>query len=296
MGAARGPSELLIHILDPNRAVDAGYEVWNVETRDGKFQAGLITQENEARLLVRAPGNDVEVLKENIKTRTNTHRSLMPEGFEGLGAETLRDLVSYLCGGPSRFRVLDLSGAFTADTRRGLYESQEQLRDTVSFKKFGLVDVEGIPFDIASPEKSGLGGNLIVLKGGGTRSFANTLPARVEVTVGLPAKQLHFLGGIAGWGAREAIDGAPIMKVTMQFADKQSESVVLNNGVEFADYVAPIDIPGSKLAKGVVSERQIRWFTIPVRHGGLLEKVVLESFNSGPAPTTAAITAELAEK
>ncbi len=92
------------------------------------------------------------------------------------------------------------------------------------------------------------------------------------------------------------MEGAGIMKVTMRFADKQSESVVLRNGVEFADYVAPVEVPGSKLAEGVVSERQIRWFTIPVRHGGILEGIVLESFNAGPAPTTVAITAELAEK
>ncbi|WP_265592755.1 hypothetical protein [Verrucomicrobium sp. BvORR034] len=51
------------------------------------------------------------------------------------------------------------------------------------------MNVEGIPFDIMDPEKSSLGGNVIVLKGGPPESFANTLPQRVEIPVGYAAKK-----------------------------------------------------------------------------------------------------------
>ena len=260
------------------------------------MQAGILAQENDARIVLRSQAGDVEVPKANIKSSVNTHRSLMPEGFEALGGDALRDLLTFLCGSESRFRVLDLSDAFTADTRRGLYQTQEQIHDTIDFRKFGVATVAGIPFDIVNPAKSALGGNVIVLRGGPPESFAKTLPKRVEIKVGLPARAFHFLGGIAGWGARKANpEGRAIMKVTALFADGESESVLLHDGVEFSDYVGAIDIPGSQPADGVVNEKQLRWFTVPVQHPGIVQKLILESFDNGPAPTTAAITADLGE-
>ena len=293
---AHGPEELLVSIVDPSRQIDAGYELFNVETKDGQLQSGILAQENDARIVLRSLAGDVEIPKANVKSSVNTHRSLMPEGFEGLGADALRDILTFICGANSRFRVLDLSGAFTADTRRGLYQSQEALRDTLSFKKYGIVTVDGIPFDVVNPESSPLGGNVIVMRGGGRETFAHTLPNHVEVPVGLPAKAFHFLGGVAGWGAPKADPaGRACMKVTAVFADGQKDTVLLHNGVEFSDYVRPIDVPGSRYAEGVVKDKQIRWFTIPVTHPGIVQKLVLESFDGGPAATTAAITADLSD-
>ena len=291
-----GPEELLVSIVDPNRQIDAGFELFNVETKDGQLQSGILAQENDARIVLRSPAGDVEIPKANVKSSVNTHRSLMPEGFEALGAEALRDILTFICGGESRFRVLDLSGAFTADTRRGLYQSQEALHDTLEFKKFGIVTVEGIPFNIVNPESSPLGGNVIVMRGGGRESFAHSFPNRVEVPVSLPARAFHFLGGVAGWGAPKADpEGRACMKVTMIFPGGQKDTVVLHNGVEFSDYVAPIEVPGSRYAPGIVKGKQIRWFTIPVTHPGIVEKLILESYESGPAATTVAITADLSE-
>ncbi len=165
------PNRLLVSIVDPSRQIDAGYELFIVETTDGQLHAGIVAQENDARLVLRSNAGDVEVPKASIKTTANTHRSLMPEGFEGLGGEALRDILAFLCGTEARFRVLDLSAAFTADSRRGLYQSLEALHDTLTFTRFGIVSVDGIPFDLANPQNSALGGNLIVLRGGPTRLF-----------------------------------------------------------------------------------------------------------------------------
>jgi hypothetical protein len=285
---------LLVSIVDPNRVIDAGYEAYNVETKDGQFQTGLLASENEARMVLRGPAGDVEVPKAKIKSSENTHRSLMPEGFEGLGAVALRDILTFICGDQMRFRVLDLSSAFTADTRRGLYQSQEHTRDTLSFVNFGLVTVDGVPFDVVDPARSALGGNVIVLRGGPPQSFAHTLPERVEVPVNLPAKAFHFLGGVAGWGANgPRPDGPVAMRVTAVFADGATEKTELRNGDVFADYIRPIDVPGSQFASGVVKDHQIRWYTVPVKREGVVSKLVLESNGSGPATTTAAVTAEL---
>ena len=93
---SHGPAELLAHIVDPNRQVEPNYWQWNVTTRKGETLVGVISNENAASITLRNQGGDTEVRKDDIATRENTRRSLMPEGFEGLGATGLRDLVAYM--------------------------------------------------------------------------------------------------------------------------------------------------------------------------------------------------------
>ena len=197
---AHGPEMLLVHILDPNRQVDSGFEAWNVETKDGEFHTGIIAEQNNERIVLKAPGQRLEIPTATIKSWVNTHRSLMPEGFEALGGEALRDIIAYLMADVSRFRALDLTTAFTADTRHGLYASREAEGDTLHFAKFGMVSVDGVPFEVVNPANSASGGNVIVLRGGGGGAFADTLPRRVEVKAGVAARRFYFLGGVAGWG------------------------------------------------------------------------------------------------
>ena len=91
-----GRAELLGHIVDPNREVDPSFWQWNVTTRKGESLVGAIASENAASLTLRGPAGDVEIKKEDITNRENTRRSLMPEGLEALGAEALRDILSFL--------------------------------------------------------------------------------------------------------------------------------------------------------------------------------------------------------
>ncbi|MBL9210541.1 MAG: ThuA domain-containing protein [Opitutaceae bacterium] len=93
---AHGAAELLAHILDPNRQVEPNYTQWNVTTKKGETFVGVIASENNATLTLRNQGGDTEIKKDDIATRDNTRRSLMPEGFEGLGAAGLRDLIAYM--------------------------------------------------------------------------------------------------------------------------------------------------------------------------------------------------------
>jgi type 1 glutamine amidotransferase len=140
---------------------------------------------------------------------------------------------------------------------------------------------------------------VLVLKGGGgPGAFSRSLPQTVEVEAGFAASALHFLGGIAGWGYPWGGDGAkgrPVMKVTVHYAGGTTEEIVLRNGEEFADYIAPHDVPGSKRTSGVVTSNQLRYFSKPIAGRSMIETITLESFNNDVAPTTVAITAELAE-
>lgn len=89
-------AELLAHIVDPNRQVEPNFWQWNVTTKKGETVVGVIANESAATLTLRNQGGDTEIRKDDIATRDNTRRSLMPEGFEGFGAAGLRDLIAYM--------------------------------------------------------------------------------------------------------------------------------------------------------------------------------------------------------
>jgi len=293
---AHGPAELLISIVDPNREVDPSFTTWNIETKNGQIYAGIISRENPATIAMKSLAGEQEIKVSEIKSRVNTGRSLMPEGFEGLGAENLRDILTFICGSAGqRFRLVDLKSAYTADTRQGLYASQAATGDTLPFRKFGVVSFEGVPFTIMDPAKSPTGNNVVVLKGGPGKCFAQSLPQRVEARLGgFKANRLHFLGGVTGWGFNGSGATDDVMKVTVVYSDGQNEEIICKNGVEFADYRPHVDVPGSK-ATDLVSAHQLRFFSKPLKRSAPIEKLVLESFASSAAPTTVAITAELAD-
>ena len=89
-------AELLAHVVDPNREVDPSFWQWNITTRNNQTLVGVVARENDATITLRGPAGDVEIKKDDITNRENTRRSLMPEGFESLGAEALRDILTFL--------------------------------------------------------------------------------------------------------------------------------------------------------------------------------------------------------
>ena len=288
---AHGAADLLIHIVDPNRVVEANFLSYRIETKDGDSYEGAIERENNSELVLRDATADHLIRIANITGRTATGRSLMPEGLEALGAEGLRDLLAYLCADENRFRILDLTGAFTANNSRGLYWNPENTDDSVRFNRYGLRRIEDVPFDIISPDKAVA--NTVVLKGGDPASWSRkSLPQRVEVKVGVAAARLHFLGGVAGWGYPAVSDKLDALKATLHFADGTKQEMVFKNGVEIADYNGRAEVGGSKNLNWTAGRGQIRWHSRDVTRNAVIEKLTLESFDNGVAPTLFAITAE----
>jgi putative membrane-bound dehydrogenase-like protein len=292
-----GPAELLTAIIDPNREVDPSFVAWNIETKDGKFLSGVIARENPATVLVKSLAGAEEVRVADIKTRTNTGRSLMPEGLEGLGGEQLRDILAYICGEDAKkFRVFDLKDAYTANSSRGLYLADDE-RKSIDIVKSGIFTFGGIPFNVLTPERSPTGKNVIQLKGGGPDVWSRrVMPASVEIRGGgFKANRLHFLGGIGGWAYPFNKDNMVVMKAVVHYIGGGSETLEFRNGIEFADHIARNDVPGSTFAEGVSKGFQVRWFSKQLSKGGPIDKIVLESTVSAVAPTTLAVTAELAD-
>lgn len=129
--------------------------------------------------------------------------------------------------------------------------------------------------------------------------MSQAYPRQVEVKVGLPVTKLHFLGGVAGWGYPGGKINEPAAKITVHFAGGATEEIVLRNGVEIADYISHIDVPGSEaldnLDQLLPNGRQIRYFAKPLTNRGVVEKLTISSYGNEVAPTFASITAELGE-
>jgi len=292
---AHGPAELLVSIIDPNREVDPSFYAWNITKKNGNILVGVIAGENTASLTLRNQVGEFEIRKDDIKTRENTHRSLMPEGFEMLPPDALRDILAFICGGSdNKFRVLDLRNAYNADSRDGIFAKAEAKDDTVTLNKFGNVTVKGVPFFVMDPAKSNTGANFVALKGGGKKTVAENFPERVEIATNVTAASLHFLGGVGGWawpfGGDKAL-GQPAMTVHVEYADGDKESILLKNGEHFADYIGKAEVPLSENAGDFTRRGQLRYFAINLKKKAQLKKVTLETSGSIVTPCTVAITA-----
>jgi len=253
-------------------------------------------RENRSAVTLRNNTGELEVRTNDIKTRRSTGRSLMPEGFEALGTPALRDLLTYMGAGESKYRIIDFKNAYTADSRQGIFSSAEALDQTLQFRRFGVVTAGPVPFDIASPLRTANGYNLVVLRGG--QGFAKRLPQKVEIPeVGIKASRLHFLGGVGGWawpfGGQDHNKNLTVAKVTVQYAGGKSEEFVLRNGVEFVDYIdTTYEAPGSKQVPDLLRRGQVRTFSRDLSQPAAIEKITLESYDNGIAPVFVAITAE----
>jgi putative membrane-bound dehydrogenase-like protein len=292
-----GSTMLLTRILDPNRFVETNAIPWNITTKNGDDYYGLIVSENKETIKIRTLDAEPEIRVPEVASRKLLGRSLMPEGWEALGEKNIRDIVGYLIEKSSKiYQTLDLTPAFTADSRKGLY-SEPSDKPSLDFSRFGLVTIDRVPFEIVNPSALHAGKNVVVLKGGA--GFAKTLPQRVEIPVGTRASVIHVLGGVAGWGYPNGKAGEtnePVVRAQIQYADGESEEVVFRNGKEFADYTRRIDVPGSRYVSDLVAEGQIRLFTFEPARTNEISKIVLESYNGGAAPTFVAMTAQLGSK
>ena len=295
-------AELLVHIVDPNRMVDDEHRTWNFKMKDGTQYSALIGSENPTFVKLKLPGGQSAELKvADIVSRERTPNSLMPEGFESLGAEGLRNVITYLrsvATNPEgvtvgRFRLLDLRAAFTASTNTGLYANKDAKRDTLPFAQFGQVQSNGVPYMVVDPKTAKDGLNVIVLKGGAFQgAYSKSFPQKVEIPVGSVANRIHFLGAVGGWGAH---GDAVAMVAEVRFLSGKVQRKVFYGGVDFADYNGTGDVPKSKSARQLLAGdgRQVRTHWMPVESDEVIEKIILSSEDTPIAPTTVAVTIEI---
>ncbi|MGB0578064.1 MAG: ThuA domain-containing protein [Limisphaerales bacterium] len=97
-GSNRGDIDyILLNMIDPSADVPDAYKSVTINTRDGQVLVGTLAAEDGQRVVLNTVGQKLTVLKSDIKTRTVSKLSMMPEGLlPALSDSQVIDLVKYL--------------------------------------------------------------------------------------------------------------------------------------------------------------------------------------------------------
>ena len=94
----RSKEAILTDILQPNRSIADGYELWEVKLTDKTTQTGIISSETPATItLADLSGEETTIARKSISQLTALAYSGMPEGLVNqLSKEDVNDLLTYL--------------------------------------------------------------------------------------------------------------------------------------------------------------------------------------------------------
>ena len=133
-----------------------------------------------------------------------------------------------------------------------------------------------------------------ILLHGPKGKFPPKMPRSVELRCQTPARGVHFLGGISGWGFPLGEKGSVSLIVRLHYADGMTEDHPLRNGVELADYMRPVDVPGSTLAFQL-GGRQLRYLAVHPKRTEPIDRIELVKGPDGTSPVVMAVTVEVGE-
>ena len=100
--SAHTKEHLLVDILDPSRAVEGNFRVYQVVTQSGITHNGLLASETKTTIeLFNSEGKKMVIQRDEIEQLTGSPKSLMPDGFEKtLKQDELIDLLEFLTTRP----------------------------------------------------------------------------------------------------------------------------------------------------------------------------------------------------
>ncbi len=280
----------MIHILDPSRSVEGNFVQYTVATTDGRVIGGLLAAETRTTVeLLDAEGKRHVVLREDIDEMKASKKSLMPEGFEKqITPAQLNDLLAFLTS-RGKYLPLDLRKAATIVSTRGMFYDANSPIERLVFRDWSPKVFEGVPFLLVDPQGSRVP-NVILLHGP-TGEFPPRMPRSVELPCHAPAKAIHLLSGVSGWGYPGGQKGSVSMIVRLHYADGSVEDHPLENGVHFADYIRVVDVPGSKLAFNLRG-RQVRYLAVHPKKKDVIDRIELVKGPDETAPIVVAVTVE----
>jgi putative membrane-bound dehydrogenase-like protein len=293
-GMAVHPKDhLLIDILDPSRSVEGNYRVYTVETKDGRVLNGLLASETKTSVeLIDAQAKRTVLLRENIDELRASPKSLMPEGFEKQMSEVeLTNLLEFLTH-RGKYLPLPLEKAATAVSTRGLLTDETSRAERLAFDDWKPKTFDGVPFNLIDPQGDKTPNVVMLYSQNG--KLAEKMPKAVSVPCNAPAKAIHLLSGVSGWGYSSGEKGSVSMVVRLHYADGKTEDHELTNGEHFADYAKRTDVPGSKFAFDL-GGKQVRYLTITPQRKEKIEKIDFVKGRDNTAPIVMAVTVEVGE-
>ncbi|MDW8198742.1 MAG: ThuA domain-containing protein [Gemmataceae bacterium] len=284
--------EMIIAILDPSRSVEGNFKLYRVTTSDERTILGILGAQTATTLeVIDADAKRHTLAKADIVSWKETDKSLMPEGFEKvMQATELADLLEFLSQ-KGKFVPLPLDKVATVISTKDMFFDAGGITERLIFPDWKPKTFNDVPFVLVDPQKDQVK-NVIMLYGPQGK-IPPTMPKNVRLPFNGPAKAIHLLSGISGWGALD--NNAPktvSMIVRLTYADGQTEDHELRNGVHFADYIRRFDVPESKFAFALRNQ-QVRYLAITPKRPDAVIKTI--EFVKGPdrtAPIVMAVTVE----
>ncbi|MBI5801024.1 MAG: c-type cytochrome [Verrucomicrobia bacterium] len=209
---------LLANIIDPNQIIGAGYEMVEVETKDGRSLSGRMVENTDTRvrLLSAGPKEDV-VAKSDIAKLRVSELSVMAEGLEQMPDADFRNLIAYILNPPGDKAPF----SWKNDAGHGAEPPKP------AGKKAAAIDHESVAlwnpeWRVIAPEFEGTPAKLVEFAGKQnvllTHPFDREKPAALERELTIPAGQkttLKFLVAShekGDWELRVLANGKPLHK------------------------------------------------------------------------------------
>jgi hypothetical protein len=282
--------ELLAHILDPSRSVEGNYRVYTVVLNDGRVLSGMLAGESQTAVeIIDTEAKRHAIPREDIEELVGSSKSLMPEGFEKqITPAEMTDLLEFLTQ-RGKYVPLDLAKVATVVSTKGMFHGPESDVERLIFSDWSPKTVDGVPFYLVDPQGDRTPN--VVLLNGPNGTIPPKMPKAVTLPVRMPARAIHLLSGVSGWGFPYGEKGSVSLIVRLKFADGQTEDHPLLNGEHFADYIRVVDVPKSKLAFRLRGQ-QIRYLTVIPQRAEPIESLELVKGPDSTAPVVMAVTVE----
>jgi len=289
--AVHPKQELLVHLLDPSRSVEGNFRSYTLLTVDGRILTGMLANESKTSVeLIDVEAKRHPIPRQEIEELITAKTSLMPEGFEKqLSDEDLVDLLEFLTDkGP--YLPIPLDRYATVVTTKGMFYREDADVERLIFENWQPKTFSDVPFILTDPQGTRVLNAIMLYSPLG--SLPPHMPKKVLLPCHTPAKAIHLLSGVSGWGATAPGENGVALTVRLHYADSQTEDHALIDGQHFADYIRVIDVPQSQLAFKLRGQ-QIRFLSIqPLRQTSIDSIEFIKGNQSPSAPVIMAVTIE----
>jgi hypothetical protein len=288
--AVHPKAELLTQLLDPSRSVEGNFRAYTIVTEDGLTVTGLLASESRTSMEIFDSEGKRQVLqREDVAEVVVSPKSLMPEGFEKqVTADDIVNLLEFLTQ-RGKYLPLSLDKVATVVSTKGMFYGEEATAERLIFDDWSPKTVEQVPFQLVDPRGDRVA-NVILLYGPQGR-IPPRMPKEVRLPLNAPAKAIHFLSGVSGWGYPLGSEGSVTMIVRLHYEGGEVEDHPLKNGEHFADYIRRVDVPGSKFAFNLRG-RQLRYLAVQPSRAEAIKEIELVKGEDETAPVVVAITME----
>jgi uncharacterized protein len=288
--AVHPKNHLLIEIMDPSRSVEGNYRLYTVTTKSGRTLSGLLASESKTAIeLIDVEAKKHTLLREDIEELLASKRSLMPDGFEKqLKPEEVVNLLEFLTT-RGKYLPLPLDKAATVVSTRGMFYSEESEVERLIFPDWTPRTFQGVPFNLVDPQGDRV--RNVILLHGPQGKIPPTMPKAVTVPCNAPARTIHLLSGVSGWGFPLGEKGSVSLIVRLHYDDGKTEEHELKNGEHFADYIRRVDVPGSTFAFALRGQ-QIRYIAVHPQRGEKIKEIEFVKGKDRTAPIVMAVTVE----